>query len=231
MKRFWEKAETVSGDSGHGVALDGKPVNTPGREPLVVPSLELAAAIADEWAECGEEIDPGAMPMTGLANAAIDRIAPAKDDFAAGLARYGENDLTCYRADNPRELVERQSKAWDPLLDWARRRYDVDFACQSGVMHVPQPEETVRKLGHAVAILDPFRLAGLSHLVTSSGSLITGLAVLEGAVGPDEAWHAACVDETWQSDQWGKDQEAQSVLAARRADFMNGARFLELLGG
>ena len=119
------------------------------------------------------------MPLTGLANAAVDRVAPDPAAFAAGLARYAEADLACYRAEGPQALVERQSAAWDPLLDWARRRFDVDFRPTSGLVHVPQPPATVDRLGHAVAALDPFRLAGLSPLVTIGGSLVAALAVIE----------------------------------------------------
>jgi len=211
------------------VELDGRRVKTPAKSDLVVPAQALAEALASEWNECGETIDPRAMPMTGLANAAIDRVAPDTNAFAAGIARYAESDLTCYRAEGPEALVSRQAESWDVLLAWARRRYDVNFACVSGVMHVPQPEETVRKLGHAVAVLDAFHLAGLSPLVTIGGSLIAGLAVLEEMLPAEEAWDAVSLDDRWQLEQWGDDPEARAALDARRRDFLAGARFLELL--
>ena len=216
-------------DRGYAVELDGRPVKTPARAELAVPTSALAEAIAAEWNDSPEEVDPRTMPLTGLANAAIDRVAPDKDAFAAGLARYGESDLTCYRAEGPETLVKRQTESWDALLGWARRRYDVDFATCSGVMHVPQPEETVRKLGHAVAMLDAFRLAGLSPLVTIGGSLVAGLAVLEKMMPATEAWEAVSLDDRWQMEQWGADAEAEAALDARRRDFLAGARFLELL--
>ena len=169
------------------------------------------------------------MPLTGLANAAIDRIAPDAAAFAAGLAKYAEGDLACYRAEGPRPLVERQEQAWDALLGWARRRYDVDFATTAGIVHVPQPRATVELLAHSVAALDPFRLAGLSPLVTIGGSLVAALAVLEGGLTPDQAWEAVSVDERWQLEQWGSDAEAELALENRRRDFMAAARFLELL--
>ena len=147
MRRFWKSAEVVEAGDGFGIALDGRPVKTPARADLIVPTWVLAEAIAAEWNDCGEAVEPREMPLTGLANAAIDRVAQDKASFAAGLARYAESDLTCYRAEGPEALVARQSESWDVLLAWARRRYDIDFACVSGVMHVPQPEETVRKLG------------------------------------------------------------------------------------
>ncbi len=170
MKRFWKQAEVVDADAGFGIALDGRRLKTPGRIDLVVPTRALAEAIAAEWQECGETIDPCKMPLTGLANAAIERVAADPVAFAAGLARYAESDLTCYRAEGPATLVARQSESWDGLLAWARRRYDVDFTTCSGVMHIAQPDETVRKLGHAVSSLDNFQLAGMSPLVTIGGS-------------------------------------------------------------
>jgi chaperone required for assembly of F1-ATPase len=229
VKRFWKSAAAVEMDRGYAVELDGRPVKTPARAELAVPTSALAEAIAAEWNDSPEEVDPRTMPLTGLANAAIDRVASDKDAFAAGLARYGESDLTCYRAEGPETLVKRQTESWDALLGWARRRYDVDFATCSGVMHVPQPEETVRKLGHAVAMLDAFRLAGLSPLVTIGGSLVAGLAVLEKMMPASEAWEAVSLDDRWQMEQWGADAEAEAALDARRRDFLAGARFLELL--
>ena len=169
MKRFWKDVDVVEDDVGWGVRLDGRPVKTPGRDPLVVPTRALAEAIAEEWRSVDGEIDPRAMPLTGLANAAIDRVAPDRLAFAGGLARYAEADLACYRSEWPPELVERQGEAWDSLLAWARRRYDVDFCTTSGLMHLPQPQATIERLAHAVGALDPFRLAGLSPLVTIGG--------------------------------------------------------------
>jgi chaperone required for assembly of F1-ATPase len=229
VKRFWKSAAAVETDGVFRVELDGRPIKSPARTDLVVPTQALAEAIAAEWDDCGEEVDPRAMPLTGLANAAIDRVAPDKDAFAAGLARYAETDLTCYRAEGPETLVKRQAESWDALLGWARRRYDVDFACQRGVMHVAQPEETVRKLGHAVASLDAFQLAGISPLVTIGGSLVAALAVLEKMMPASEAWEAVSLAERWQMEHWGADAEAEAALEARRRDFLAGARFLELL--
>src|SRR5262249_15845854 len=138
-------------------------------------------------------------------------------------------DLACYRAEGPQALVERQEQSWDPLLAWARHRFDVDFSTTSGLMHVAQPLSTVERLSHAVAALDSFRLAGLSPLVTVGGSLIAALAVLEKALTPDQAWDAVSIDERWQIEQWGSDAEAEAALENRRRDFFAAARFLELL--
>ncbi|HEY0622546.1 ATP12 family chaperone protein [Sphingomonas sp.] len=229
MKRFWKDAAAVPVEGGHDIHLDGKPVRTPGRVPLTLPSPALAEAVADEWRNVGETIDPRAMPLTGLANAAIDRVAPDPAAFAAGLAKYGESDLLCYRADHPLELRLRQQAAWDPLLDWARTRYGIDPVTTTGVMHRPQSDDTIVKLADAAVALSPFRLAALSPLVTVTGSLIAALALLEGAATPEDVWSAANLDEDWQAEHWGEDELARKARAARRADFDAGARFLSLL--
>lgn len=229
MKRFWKDVTVEPSGSGWTILLDGRPVKTPARAALEMPTRALAEAIADEWRSVAEAIDPRTMPLTGLANAAIDRVAPDPGAFAQGLARYAEADLACYRAEGPRELVARQEQSWDALLGWARRRYDVDFATTQGLMHVAQPRATVERLAHAVAALDPFQLAGLAPLVTIGGSLIAALAVMEQALSPEAAWEAVSVDERWQAEQWGTDAEAERALDARRRDFLAAARFLELL--
>jgi chaperone required for assembly of F1-ATPase len=229
MKRFYKDASTRPVDGGWEILLDARTVRTPGRRPLAVPSAALAEAIANEWNAQGEEIAPRSMPLTGLANAAIDRVAADKEAFARSLSRYGESDLLCYRADHPAALVERQARLWDPLIAWARRRFDVDFEIVRGVMHRPQPEHTLRQLEQAVAARGPFELAGLAPLVTIAGSLVIGLALAEQAIGIDEAWTAAALDEQWQAEQWGEDSEAAAALAARRAEFEVAELFLRLL--
>jgi chaperone required for assembly of F1-ATPase len=229
VKRFWKAVEVEPEKGGWAIGLDGRPVRTPARAPLIVPTAAIGEAIAAEWRSVEGEIDPRAMPLTGLANAAIDRVGPDRLAFASGLANYAEADLACYRAEAPRPLAERQAQGWDPLLAWASRRYDVDFITTCGVAHVAQPDATVQRLSHAVTTLDAFRLAGLSPLVTIGGSLIAALAVLEEAKTAEEAWEAVSIDERWQMEQWGGDAEAQLALENRRRDFMAAARFLELL--
>ena len=226
MKRFWTDASVVEVDGGYGVTLDRRPLRSPARATLVVPTLALAQAIAAEWVAAGQTVDPRAMPMTGLANAAVDR---ADGQLVAGITSYAESDHLCYRAPDPAPLIEQQADAWDPLLEWARTRYDVEFAICSGIVHVAQPSETITKLGDAVTSLDRFRLAALSPLVTIGGSLVAGLAVLEKAFPPEAAWEAVSLDERWQLEKWGSDAEAQASLDAKRCDFLAAARFLALL--
>jgi chaperone required for assembly of F1-ATPase len=224
-KRFWTEVTVAD----RGIRLDGRSLKTPARAELVLPTDSLAAAIAEEWRAVEGAIDPRAMPLTGLANAAIDRIAPDPAAFAAGLARYAQGDLLCYRADHPTELAAAQGEAWDPPLDWARGRYDIDFAVTAGITHVDQPAETVRRLAAAVAARDAFHLAGLSPLVTLSGSLVLALALAEGAMTEEDTWNAAELDQLWQAEQWGEDALATTAREDKRRDFRAAARFLALL--
>jgi chaperone required for assembly of F1-ATPase len=229
MKRFWKSAQAIQNDGGWGVELDGRPLRTPARKPLSVPTQQLAEAIATEWNVAEDKIDPRAMPLTGVANAAIDRVAPDKKSFASGIAKYAEADLACYRAEGPQSLIDAQAEHWDELLAWGRRRFDVDFRTTGGLLHVDQPPATVQRLTHAVHALDPYRLAGLSPLVTIGGSLLAAIGVLEEAFTPEWAWEAVSVDNRWQLEQWGSDEEAVKALDNRERDFLAAARFLKLL--
>lgn len=228
MKRFYKDASVVPGETGFEIRLDGRPVRTPARAPLALPNAGLAEAIAQEWRAQGDMVDPRSMTFTGLANGAIDQIAPNQVSFATGIARYGESDLLCYRAEGPAELIAREAAAWDPLLDWARHRYDVTFRVTQGIIPVEQPSETLERLGAAVAALDSFTLAGLSTLVTLSGSLICGLAIVEGGHDADVIWTAAEIDEAWEIEQWGEDAEAAARSARRRHEFVMARNFCEM---
>lgn len=229
MKRFYTEVASRAADGGLAIVLDGRPVRTPARAPLIVPTTALADRIVGEWAAQGETIDPRAMPLTGLANAAIDRVASDPARFATDLGRYAETDLLCYRADAPEELVRQQAETWEPLLDWARARFDIAFVVTEGILHRPQPETTVRRLAAALAARDPFALAALSPLVTISGSLVIALALAEGAITATDAFAAAHLDELWQVEHWGEDDLAARARAARQRDFNAAAEFLALL--
>ena len=228
MKRFWTR---VAVDADRVVTLDGRPVRTPGRVPLALPTDALAALVADEWRAVPETVDPRAMPLTGLANAAIDRIAADPARFAAGLAAYGDSDLLYYRAESPDPLIARQQAAWDPWLDWARTRYDVHFETTAGIVHRAQPAATLARLGEAVAALDAFRLAGLSPVVTITGSLVLALALIERAGDADALWTAAHVDEDWQAELWGEDMLAVQARGNKRREFDAAVAFLTALDG
>jgi chaperone required for assembly of F1-ATPase len=230
MKRFWKQAAAIADQPGlWRIELDGRPVRTPARALLLLPGTPLGEQVVAEWSAAAETVDPRAMPLTGLANAAIDHVAPDPSAFADGLARYAAHDLLCYRADSPPKLIEAQARAWDPLLHWARGRYDIDFVVTSGVAPVDQPGATLARLSQAVHALDPFRLAAMAPLVTVGGSLVAALALLEGAASADEVWQAVSLDERWQLEQWGSDSEAEMAMASREADYRAGVRLLELL--
>ena len=225
MKRFWTDVSIVD----RVVLLDGKPIRTPAKRPLVLPSDMLAEAIADEWRAINGTIDPRALPLTGLANAAIDQVAPDPPAFAISVAKYAETDLLCYRAEAPPELVARQAIVWDPMLAWARARYDIAFVVTSGINHRAQPAETVARLSAAIGVRPVFELAALSPLVTVGGSLVAALMLADGAIDADAAFDATHLDELWQTERWGEDWMATDARALRRNDFANVVRFLRLL--
>ncbi|WP_293881574.1 ATP12 family chaperone protein [Sphingomonas sp.] len=225
MKRFWKDVAVAD----RAILLDGKPLRTPGRLPLVLPTEALAHAVAEEWRAVQTGIRPHEMPLTGLSNAAIERIAPDTVTYAAGLAAYAETDLLCYRADAPSPLVDRQAAVWDPILGWARTRYDVNFTVTTGVIHRAQPPETIARLGTAIAARDAFQLAALSPIVTIGGSLVVAMMIAEDAIDPDAAFDACHLDELWQAELWGEEWMAADTRAAHRADFVGGAKLLALL--
>jgi len=228
MKRFYKEAATAPYEGGHGIMLDGRPVRTPARALLAVPNIGMAKAIVAEWEQQGDDIDPTSMPMTGMANAALDTIMPDIAAFAASISAYGESDMLCYRADAPDTLVARQAEQWQPLLDWASTLYNVKFAVTQGILHVAQPDATLARLHDATAAHCPFTLAALAKLVPISGSLIIGLATVECAFPLAQLWQAAELDELWQAEQWGDDDEALARRAGRHADFTLAAEFAEL---
>jgi chaperone required for assembly of F1-ATPase len=226
MKRFYKQVRvTVE----RGIELDARPVRTPAKALLTLPTQALAEAVAEEWRAQGEEINPFAMPLTGLANAAIDRVSADPDAFAAGLALYGESELLCYRAEDPFALVARQNQDWNPLLGWAQDRYGVVFTLIRGIMHQPQPAQTLARLRRAVAEFDSFQLAALSPLVTISGSLVIPLALAQAKIDAEDAFATAHLDELWQAEQWGEDDFALEARAVHRTDFLAAARFFTLL--
>ena len=228
MKRFY-KAAGVTGDGPFGVVLDARPLRTPARAALAVPTRGLADAIAGEWNAQGEQIVPRSMPLTGLANAAIDRVAPDVAGFADGLSVFAENELLAYRAEHPPALVSVQADGWDPWLAWARQRYDVDFILVHGIIHRPQPPAMLARIAAAYRAFDAFQLAALNPVVTISGSAILGLAVAEGAMDANTAWTVGHLDELWQAEQWGKDPLAEAGHAERQGDLGAAVAMLRLL--
>ncbi len=226
MKRFYTDVITREGADGWEILLDDRPVRTPGRVPLAVPNAALAELIAREWRNQGEEIDPRTMRFTGMANAAIDRIAPEPRAYIDDIARYGESDLLCYRALEPEPLVQRQITQWNPLLDWAERRYDVEFVVTQGVAPVTQPEQTRERLHAAVAAYPPFALAPLAILTSLGGSLVAALAIAEQHRTAADLWPVVTLDELWQEEMWGADADAQKARAFHQQEWDDAAAFL-----
>ena len=229
MRRFWKEVTVEQTAYGLAVRLDGKPVKTPLRAELMVPTKTLADAVIAEWQAVAEKIDPAAMPMTGFANAAIDRIAPELSTFVGAISAYGETDLFCYRAEAGEPLAVRQAEVWDPWLDWVRQRYDVVFNIVEGIMPQPQPAETLERLTAAVTSRGTFELAAMAKLAHLSGSLVATLALIEQAGTAQDLWTASCLDEMWQEELWGEDYFATKNRHDREAEFMQAARFLDLL--
>lgn len=224
-RRFY-KDVTVTDDLG--IALDGRPVMTPTKLPLRLPTRQAAEAVAGEWAEQGEHLNPASMILTKLANTAIDRVAEHRAAIEREILDYANSDLVCYRADRPPQLVEMQVRAWDPIVDWARTELDAPFEVTDGIMHRPQPEAALSAFGQAVSGLTDFELAAFHSLMTLTGSALTAMMLARQALTPEAAWTAAHVDEDYQIEHWGQDDEARARREARRAEFMACCRFLAL---
>ena len=219
-RRFYKEAGFAAGAGGFRLTLDGRPANTPARNPLSVPNEALAGILAAEWGAQGEQIDPATMPLTRLVNTTLDGVVPRREAVVEDLAAFAGTDLVAYRAEGPERLVAVQARTWDPVIAWAREALGVRLILSEGVMHVTQPPDSVAALRRAVeAVESPFRLAALHTLTTLSGSLLIALAVLHGRLSPAEAWAAAHVDETYQAEAWGRDAEAEERLARRWTEF------------
>lgn len=228
-RRFYEKAAVEGEAAPFCITLDGRALRTPLKAPLELPTRALARAVAEEWNAQGETINPFDMPLTRLANAAIDRVRGRRDEVIASICAFGAHDLLCYRASQPLAFAHLQGRTWDPLLEWAREQTGARFVLAEGVMPVEQPEETIAALRARYEVFGEFQLAGLSNMATLTGSAILPLAVAAGRLAPGDAWEASVLDETWNARQWGEDAEAAARLELRRREFLSAARLLELL--
>lgn len=229
-KRFYKTASVQEHTGSFRITLDGRPVKTPGKRELALPTLELAEAIAAEWAAQGERIDPEAMPLTKIANTSIDAVSMELAAVAADIQAYAGNDLLCYRATDPDGLVKRQHANWEPLLAWAKTELGASFEVTKGVMPVTQPAAAIEAIGRAIQSLNAFQMACLHVMTTLTGSALLAIAHARGRLTADQAWSAAHVDECWQVEHWGSDAEAEEREAKRRAEFHAASRFLALLG-
>jgi chaperone required for assembly of F1-ATPase len=225
MKRFYEEVAVSADGEGFTVTLDGRPIRTPAKNPLRLPTAGLAEAIAAEWRAQGEEIDPTTMPMMRFASTAIDRVSGRRDEVIGEVAAFGASDLLCYRADEPAELAALQAKTWQPLLDWAARRFGAPLKVTAGIMHVAQDDEALAALRNAVDAHDPWAITALHTVTSAAGSLVIGLALLDGELSAEQAWEVSQVDESFQAETWGQDSEAMQRRRALKTDLENAARF------
>ncbi|WP_312527352.1 ATP12 family chaperone protein [Paracoccus sp. (in: a-proteobacteria)] len=214
-RRFWKKAHIRPEGEGWAIDLDERPLRTPGKQALIVPTEALARAIAAEWDAQVDVIDPESMPLTRAANSALEKVHPQFDAVADMLGEYGGTDLLSYRATGPSDLVARQATGWDPLLDWASKDLGAALAVTSGVVPVAQDQAALQKLRAELSQLDDFGLTALHDLVTLPGSLVLGLAVIRGRLSATEAHELARIDEEYQAEKWGRDEEADEAAANR----------------
>jgi len=228
--RFYEQAAVVPVAEGFAVALDGRTVHTPARRALVAPAAAIAEAISAEWAAQAKVIDPLAMPLTRLANSIVDGVAERAGEVAADILKYLGSDALFYRAEHPEALVARQAERWDPVLFWAAERLGARFVLAEGVMHVRQPEPAIAA-ARAALPGDPWRLGALHAVTTLTGSALLALALLHGHLAAEAVWDVAYVDEDWNAEQWGLDEEAALRRMARRRDFDAAAVVLSALRG
>jgi chaperone required for assembly of F1-ATPase len=227
-KRFWTDVSISEAEGGFAVHLDARRVMTPGKLPLTLPTRPMAEAVAAEWAAQEGEIQPLTMPVTRAANSAIERVTPQRAEVAAMLAAYAETDLTCHRAETPEALAQRQAAAWDPLLDWTAQQFGARLFATAGILPIDQPHQSLDRLAAHVAELDAFCLTALHDLVALSGSLVIGLAVAQDHLDPETGWALSRIDEEWQIEQWGRDDEAEATAALKRQDFLRAKIFWRL---
>ncbi len=229
MKRFYQKAEPATRAGGYAIALDGKPIKTPGKRDLLVPSGALAAAIAEEWNAQETEVRAGTMPLTRLATTAVDRVATQRDAIIRQTANYAATDLVCYRAAHPPALAARQQTVWQPLIDWAVLRYDAPLSVTTGVIPTKQSATSIRAFAAAVAEQHDFALTALHVATAACGSLVIGLALIEGHLDAEGAFAVSQLDESFQIEAWGEDAEQAQRRRALAADIQAAARFISLL--
>ncbi len=227
MKRFYKEVSIAPEPGGYAVCLDGRTIKTPGRNTLVLPTPALADAVAEEWRKQGAKIKPDAMQLTKSANTALERVAPQRDAIVAELLKYGSGDLLCYRGEDP-VLAERQRLAWDPVLDWLAERHQARLSITVGIVHIAQPGEALLALGRVLAPLDPFVLTGV-HVVTAlTGSLALALALEDAQLDASAVFEKAHLDERFQADKWGQDEEAKQRLERLAHELESAGKFMSL---
>jgi len=230
VKRFYKAVAAIADGEHFAVALDGRPGKTPERNPLLLPNAGLADAIVAEWDAQGGDIDPQIMPLTGLAQGALDQVTHERDRIVSRISGFADSDMLYFRADETQQaLIDYQAEQWDPLLDWAGACYDVSFDLVFGIIHRSQAEQTNRRLAAVVEGQDDFTIAAMLSLVGLTGSLVATLALVEKAFDPDVIWPLVNLEELWQEEQWGRDDLAVATRDVKRAEFLAAVRFMELV--
>jgi chaperone required for assembly of F1-ATPase len=227
-KRFYARAGVVEGRDGFAIILDDKPIRTPSGRQVVVPVRVIADAIVAEWEAQKEFIDPLTMPMTRFANSVVEAVVDRVEAVTSDIAKYFQSDLLFYRAGHPAALVAREAAHWDPPLFWAADALGAHFILAEGIMHVRQPDSAIAA-ARAALPADPWSVAALHVVTTLTGSALLALALLRGALDQDQVWAAAHVDEDWNIEKWGADEEVVARRAARLVDFRAAAAILEAL--
>ena len=218
-KRFWKNAQVKSVSDGFVIELDGQVIRTPSKALLKVSSQKIAKQIAFEWMAQKEVVDPATMPNTRMANSVIDKIMVNREAVIEMLAEYAGSDLLCYRATTPQGLINQQNKIWNPILDWSKNSLLAPMLTTSGVIHIEQNIKSIGIYQDKLEAMNPYQLAGMHDLITISGSFVISMALISNQLNVSEAWYAATVDERWQENQWGIDDEAAEALEKRRLDF------------
>ncbi len=229
MKRYYQEASVAAGADGHRILLDGRPVHSPARRPLVMPLAALAEAVADEWRAQGETIERAAMPLTRLVSTALDRMPALRAAAQDEVMDHALTDMLCYRASDPAELVARQRQGWQPWLDWLADAHGARLTVTTSMLPVSQPEPALARLRAAILGLDDWRLVGLHAATSALGSMVLGLALLEGEIDADQALAASLLDELFEIERWGREREAERRHQALRRDVTAAARFLACL--
>lgn len=230
QKRFWKNVHVVFSEAGYLIKLDDKILKTPAKRQMVLPTEALAKKVASEWDEQVEEIDPTTMPFTKSANAALDKVSEQFEEVGSLLGEYGDTDLLYYRADSPPELQKRQKIGWDPIVKWAENTFKVRINCGTGIVYIPQNEQMFSEIHIKISNLSIFELTAFYDMVSITGSLILGLAIINGRLSAEEAYQLSRVDELWQLEQWGDDEEAQAASNLKNTAMLHSEEFFALSG-
>ena len=231
QKRFWNNVHVVLSEAGYFIKLDDKILKTPAKKQMMLPTKALAKKVASEWDEQVEEIDPNTMPFTKSANAALDKVSEQFEEVSSLIGEYGDTDLLCYRADSPSELQKRQKIGWGPIVKWAENTFKVQINCGTGIVYIPQNEKLFLETRKKINNLSIFELTAFYDMVSITGSLILGLAIINGRLSAEEAYQLSRIDEQWQLEQWGEDEEAQVASNLKNKAILHSEEFFALSDG